>query len=162
MHPFAESRLQNTDFIQNGTITKGTHFIFAADTKGGLTAEAITPGTISERKTSFIGSSQNPLLTAAVFDAFIGPHAADPVGKRQVGRGVLWAARGLPFQPQQGKNYAVGVLGENGRMDLSTQGHSEELVASTKLFRLDFGSGSGSSGVEKPRRMLLNKIALAR
>jgi hypothetical protein len=153
----AESRLRNTGFVQNGTITKGTHFIFSADPKGGLTAEAITPGTISERKTSFIGSTQNPLLTAAVFDAFIGPHAQDPVGKRQIGRGVLWAARGLPFKPQRGKDFSVGFLGENGRMDLSSQVHHEELVASTKLFKLDLGSG-----VEKPRRMLLNKIALAR
>ncbi|KAL4539971.1 hypothetical protein Ndes2437B_g01693 [Nannochloris sp. 'desiccata'] len=158
VHQIDEFRLQNTGLIQDGTITKGTHFIFAADTKGGLTAEAISPGTISERKTSFIGACQNPLLTAAVFDAFIGPHAVDPVGKRQIGRGVLWAARGLPFQPQRGRDFAVGVVEENGRMDLSGQGYAEELIASTDLFKLDFGGGE----VEKPRRMLLNKIALAR
>jgi hypothetical protein len=43
-------------------------------------------------------------------------------------------------------------------MDLSSQGYAEEIVASTNVFRLNFGD----DGVEKPRRMLLNKIALAR
>jgi len=71
---------------------------------------------------------------------------------------VLWAARGLPFKPQRGQDFSVGVVGENGRMDLSSQGYAEEIVASTNVFRLNFGD----DGVEKPRRMLLNKIALAR
>lgn len=97
------------------------------------------------------------MLTAAVFDAFIGPHAEDPVGKRQIGRGVLWAARGLPFQPERGQDFYVGVAGQNGRMDLSSQGYAEEILASTNLFRLN----SGGDELEKPGRMLLDKIALA-
>lgn len=44
------------------------------------------------------------------------------MGKRQVGRAVLWASRGLPFHPTQGKDFAVGVVGEDGRMKLNMQG----------------------------------------
>jgi hypothetical protein len=75
---------------------------------------------------------------------------------------VLWAARGLPFHPEQGRDFSVGIVGENGRMELNSQGYQEELIASPSLFKLHFGGGGGNGGVEKPRSMLLNKIALAR
>lgn len=116
-------------------------------------AEAITPGTLSQRKTSFIGTAQNPLVTAAVFDAFLGPNAIDPVGRRQTGRGMLWAANGLAFEPTKQGNVIVGVGDENGDLDLSREGDEERLVPSTSLFQLNIGK-------EKASPMFLNKIAL--
>lgn len=153
IHQIDERRFKNTGFVKDGNILEGTHFILGADPKGGLIAEAIIPGTLSQRRTSFIGTAQNPLLTAAVFDAFLGPNAVDPVGKRQTGRGMLWAANGLSFEPIKQGNITVGVADENGDLDLSREGEEERLIPSTSLFQLRLGR-------EKPSPMFLNKIAL--
>ena len=134
---------------------EGTHFILAADPKGSLLAEAITPGPLAQRKTSFIGTAQNPFVTAAVFDVFLGPNAVDPVGRRQTGRGMLWAANGLSFEPGQQGNVTVGIADEDGNLDLSMFGDEEKLSPSTSLFQRPLGREKSAS------RMFLNKIALS-
>ena len=144
-----EKRLQASGFIKDGAIMEGTHIILATDRRGGLTAEAITPGTLSERRTAFIGRSKSPLLTAAVFDAFLGPNATDAVGRRQTGRGFLWAANGLPFRPS--REHGVAVAGDDGNEDLSEAGEKEVLRASTTLFALPPAGA-------KPPRMLLTRL----
>lgn len=60
---------------------------------------AITPGPLAERRTSRIGVNANRLLTASVFDLFLGPDPLDAHGKSSVGHGLLWAANGLRFRP---------------------------------------------------------------
>lgn len=144
-----EKRLQPSGFVKDGAIAEGTHIILATDRRGGLTAEAITPGTIGERRTAFIGRSKSPLLTAAVFDVFLGPNATDEVGRRQTGRGFLWAANGLPFRPS--REHGVVVAGPDGNEDLSQSGETEKLRSSTELFALP------PTGT-KPARMLLTRL----
>jgi hypothetical protein len=144
-----EKRLQSSGFVKDGAIAEGTHFILATDRRGCLTAEAITPGTLGERKTAFIGRSKSPLVTAAVFDAFLGPNAADEVGRRQTGRGFLWAANGRPFRPS--REHGVVVAGLDGKEDLSLAGEEERLQPSTALFALP------PAGAKAPR-MLLRRL----
>ena len=126
--------------MKGRAIVKGTHIVVTALPNGALSAEAITPGPISARKTSFIGTSTSPLLTAAVFDAFVGPEAADPVGRRQTGRGFLWAANGLPFKTARGPGWAVNVADPSGTVDFSDCAVEEHLSAAAELFRLAAGS----------------------
>ena len=158
-------RLKNGGFLtDNGAdVAEGTHFIFSTTSEGNLTAEAITPGSLSQRKTACIGVTDNPLLTVAVFDAFLGPNPVDPVGKRAVGRGVLWAANGLPFNTTMQKGgKVVGVATEDGELDLGQQGELECLPPSTSLFQLvtvDRKKGGGEGGDESGgTKMLLNSI----
>ena len=135
---------------------KNTHIILSATPSGGLTAEAITPGTISERRTAFIGTTQNQYITGAVFDAFIGPNARDIVGKRQTGRGMLWAAHGFPFKPFRGDGVVVGIADADGNMKLDGEGAKEMLVPSTSIFRLP-----RIGDKEKPAPLLLRRIGSA-
>jgi len=151
---FADKRLASTGWVENGAVQKGTHIIVSATPQAGLTAEAITPGPIAKRKTSFIGTAQNPLLTAAVFDVFLGQNPLDIDAKRDVGTGVLWAANGLSFSPGKlGKHY-VGTVGEDGKMELGEGTVVQRLPATTSIFRLVPAHG------EAPAPMLVNKIAL--
>lgn len=39
--------------------------------------------------------ASSPLVTASLFDAFLGPQPLDAAGKRNVGQGLLWAANGF-------------------------------------------------------------------
>ena len=166
MYQLDEGRLQNSGCVENGSIVEGTHIIIGADPKGGLRAEAITPGPISQRKTSFFAVGQNPLITAAMFDAFIGPNAADALGKRQTARSMLWAANGLPFEPYRGKGVIVGEVDVDGNMDVSSDGMQEQLMASTSLFHIKSslkkrgGGGDGGGGDDDDHvPMFLNRIA---
>jgi hypothetical protein len=122
--------------VEGNSICKGTHIILSATAKGGLTAEAITPGAIGERKTSFIATCHNPLLTAAVFDIFLGPKSVDPIGRRACGSGVLWAANGLSFFPQQCGGAQVGLCDTDGRMQLPQDTVQENLPCTTSIFEL--------------------------
>lgn len=144
-----EQRLQGSGFVKDGAIAEGTHIILATDRRGGLSAEAITPGALAERRTAFIGRSKSPLLTAAVFDAFLGGEAVDTVGRKQTGRGFLWAANGLPFRPSL--EHGVSVVGPDGSVDLSQTGTEERLPASLSLFALPAAGA-------KPPRMLLTRL----
>jgi len=97
------------------SIKKGTHFVFTATPEGGLLAEAITPGQLKDRKTRVIGSSDNPLLTKAMFSLFLGPQSLDPNGKRHVGNGVLFCANGGGSVVKPAPGNAKVRLGKDGK-----------------------------------------------
>jgi hypothetical protein len=42
-----------------------------------------------------LGLNRNPLVTAAVFETFLGPHTVDDLGKANTGHGLLWCANGF-------------------------------------------------------------------
>jgi hypothetical protein len=136
------------------SIKKGTHFVFTATPKGGLLAEAITPGQLKDRKTRVIGSSDNPLLTKAMFSLFLGPQALDPNGKRHVGNGVLFCANGGGSVVKPAPGNAKVRLGKDGKPVL------EELTilkmkAKPQLFEvLD-------RQVRQGQRMLVNAVEQA-
>jgi hypothetical protein len=66
---------------------------------------AITPGRLKDRKTSRIVVNRSTLLTASVFDLFLGDEPLDEEGKKDVGHAMLWAANGFR---------CVGFEGEGG------------------------------------------------
>jgi hypothetical protein len=138
--------------VERGHVKKGTHFIFTTTTAGGVTAEAVTPGPLRDRKTSFIGKAGNPLITGAIFNAFVGPRPLDAVGKQAVGAGVLWAANGLAFKPGRHPDAALGWVDKEGEVRFAAPADVQLLPASTSIFRVL------EDGLE-PVRMLVSGIA---
>ena len=140
--------------MDQGRVQAGTHLVFTTTPKGGLTAEAITPGALRDRKTSFIGRADNPLITGALFDAFLGPAPLDAVGQRRAASGFLWAANGLAFKPGQHPDTHLGWVAKDGsvKFALGAGTQREQLPASTAIFRL-------LDGGMQPARMLLDHIA---
>ena len=150
--PGADRRLARCGWVDRGQVKQGTHLIFTTTPKGGLTAEAITPGPLHDRKTSFIGKTQNPLVTGAIFDLFIGPAPVHALGKRQVGAGLLWAANGLSFKPGRHPDTHMGWLDKNGQVRFAKPQNVERLPLTTAIFRV-------LEETAEPVRMLLDRVA---
>lgn len=152
----AENRLARSGWVRDGSIEKGTHIILTATPKGWLSVEAITPGTIGQRKTSYVGICQNPVVTAAAFHVFLGRKSFDKVGRRDVGSGLLWAANGLPFDVDPNDPTSkVGFADEHGRMQLPINSSEEHLPLTLSIFRMLTRS-------ESPAPMLLDSITKIR
>ncbi|KAL4438996.1 hypothetical protein ABPG77_006933 [Micractinium sp. CCAP 211/92] len=102
---FDDDRVSQAGWVdaKKGMVKKGTHFLFSTTPEGKLAVEAITPGRLKEKRTSYIGVNPNSLLTGAVFGVFLGPQPIDDIGKRDVGHGMLWAAHGFRFRPWEAK-----------------------------------------------------------
>lgn len=145
---FDEPRLAPSSWVDKGKVKEGTHIIVAAVPNGTLTVEAITPGTLQQRKTSYVGLIKNSLVAKAAFEAFLGPEPIDSYGKLAVGHGALWCANGFRLTGEQEGVYDM-VLDSQGKPTFALPETREQVAASTELFRLDFD--------EKPR-MLLTSI----
>lgn len=138
--------------MDKGQVVKeGTQFIVAATPRGLLTVEAISPGPLSSRSTSVVGTNRNHAVTAAVFDVFLGPRPVDQGGKLAVGNGMLWCANGGRFRLGAGKP-SVQHLAAGPNRDSLPVPQGEMLPASPSLFSLL------SSQAEAARHMLLRSI----
>jgi len=100
-----------------------------------------------------IGTSDHPLLTAAVFETFLGPKAVDRGARRDIAAGMLWAANGISFDLSSKGAQSVARVNQEGRPELGDGVQVETLPASTSIFSLFAGN-------EAPPRMLLNRISL--
>ena len=152
VHLLDDRRLEGAAWVERGAVRRGTHLIFSATPAGGLTAEAITPGALAERRTSLIGVAKSPLLTAAVFDSFLGAAPLDARGRRQVGAGLLWAANWLSFAEGEHPDVRVAVRNERGELDFPPPEGAERISPADAAFRLLEASA-------RPARMLLGRIA---
>lgn len=124
-----------------------------ATPKGELAAEAISPGTLASRKTTFIGRVRgSKLLTHAVFDAVIGEAPVDTSVKAQAGKSFLWAANGLPFKPKVSSKGLVAAVTDDGQVRLPREYKVEQLSNSSSLFTLAADNAQ--------TKMLLNRLAL--
>ena len=118
---------------------------------------AITPGTLSERRTSLIGTSRNRRLTAALFEAALGAAPLDAGGKASAGSGLLWCANGFRFDDghRPGQQF-LAVEGPDGQPAFPPAEGGEVLPARPDLFALN------DERVEPVQRLLLNSIRRAR
>lgn len=115
---FDDERVARAGWVdaKKGLVKEGTHFLFSTTPEGKLAVEAITPGRLKEKRTSYIGVNPNPLLTGAVFGVFLGPQPLDDIGKRDVGHGMLWAAHGYRFRPWEAKPEQIELdVGPDGQ-----------------------------------------------
>lgn len=133
----AEDRLGDCDWVQDGKIRKGTHVIVSTTSDAGLMAEAISPGTIGSRRTTLIGKVNNPILTAATFERFIGKNAVDKNARENCLRGILWCANGLDTNTRgHTPNHRVSEIDLDGTELLPTEAIVEELSLSTNVFKM--------------------------
>ena len=118
---------------------------------------AITPGTLSERRTSLIGTCRNRRLTAAVFEMALGAAPLDAGGKASAGSGLLWCANGFRCEDghRPGQQF-LAVEGADGQAAFPPSEGGEVLPARADLFALI------DERVEPVRRLLLNSIRRAR
>lgn len=102
---------------KDGCIKEGTHFIFDTTNDAKLMVEAITPGRIREKRTSRICVNKSPLVTAAVFNMFLGEEAIDEEGKKDVGHGFVFVANGFRFRPwEMRQGQYIAEPGPDGRL----------------------------------------------
>jgi len=145
--------VESTGWVNKGKLEQGTHIILNATPTGNLAAEAISPGTLASRKTTFIGCVKgSKLLTRAVFNAILGDAPVDVSVKAQAGKSFLWAANGLPFKPKVFSKGLVASLSDDGEVRLPREYKVEQLPKTSSLFSL--------AADNKQTRMLLNRLAL--
>lgn len=146
---FDEKRVKNCDWVENGSIKKGTHLIFSSTPFGGLVAEAISPGPLSKRKTTIIGKSNNPILTAACFESFVGKNAIDGIGRQRCLHGILWCANGLSTNTRgPNPDNRISEVDLDGRELLRPDQVIEQLPMSSKIFFYE------EDKIKSPKRLL--------
>ena len=115
---FDESRLAKEDsFVdqKSGSIKKGTHIILSSTPKAHLVVEAVSPGPIARRTTTLLGMQKDPIVTAAVFECFVGQRAIDTQGGLRCLDGLVWCANGLPTDTRTNPTSLVCEVDEEGR-----------------------------------------------
>lgn len=60
-----------------------------------LDGAGVTPGMLKDQKGAPLAIMENPHLTHAVMDLFLGRHPIDIAGKLSIGEGLLYAANGF-------------------------------------------------------------------
>jgi len=146
---FDEKRVKDCDWVENGNIKKGTHLIFSSTPFGGLVAEAISPGPLSKRKTTIIGKSDNPILTAACFESFVGKNAIDEIGRQRCLHAILWCANGLSTNTRgPNPDTRISEVDLDGTELLRPDQIIEELPMSTKIFFYE------EDNMKRPKRLL--------
>ncbi|PRW61320.1 fatty-acid-binding 1 [Chlorella sorokiniana] len=158
---FDDKRVAQAGWMDGaGNVREGTHFLFSATPEGHLVAEAITPGRLKERKTSRICVNQSPLVTASVFDVFLGPQPLDERGKQDVGHGMVWAANGFRFRPWEMRpGQYIAEMGPDGRPAFPKPDPQQEECMSLPLRPSVFQLLD--EGTRPLRRMLLDGIHAA-
>lgn len=76
-------------------LLRGTHVLLTTTPKGGLTVEAITPGTLRDREQFLIANLPSHHVAYRVLDAFLGPSAFDPLARFDIGAALLFFANGF-------------------------------------------------------------------
>lgn len=145
---FDEKVLQGSECVDGEKVKKGTHVIFASTPKAEVVVEAISPGPIATRRTSLIGINRNPIVTAAVFDCFIGHDAIDVGGGLTCLDGLLWCANGLETDTRTNANSQVSEIDVDGT-ELFDPFTGVETIALDSA-----GIFQRVSGTERPKRFL--------
>jgi hypothetical protein len=148
---FTEERLSRASWVEKGRIKKGTHLILSAAHKGGLNAEAITPGPIGSRKTSFIGTVRSHLVARALFDVFLGDEAVDEGAKPRMGNSLLYFANGFRIEGKTPKTQLPASWDDPSKIETPK---GEEVWAHPSVF-------SWIDPTRRRRRMLLGGVATA-
>ncbi|KAK9818884.1 hypothetical protein WJX74_007574 [Apatococcus lobatus] len=97
MDRFNPERLESVGLAKNGFLQVGGKFIFTAGSDLELHAEGVTPGMLKDQQGPPLAIMENPHLTHAVMDLFLGRHPIDIAGKLSIGQGLLYAANGFKF-----------------------------------------------------------------
>eukprot|EP01023_Acetabularia_acetabulum_P040282 TRINITY_DN3902_c0_g2_i1.p1 TRINITY_DN3902_c0_g2~~TRINITY_DN3902_c0_g2_i1.p1 ORF type:complete len:431 (-),score=94.90 TRINITY_DN3902_c0_g2_i1:125-1417(-) len=117
---------------QTGCIKKHSQFIFTCHRDGNVTVEAISPGKLSEKKTSTLGMFRSRPFTYSLFSTFMGPNSVNVGAQVDIGRAFLFVANGFSVRDTGFvKNVNRRVEGEP--MNLV----EEEIKASPDIFRLE-------------------------
>lgn len=114
---FDEARLAREEsFVdqKSGSIKKGTHIILSSTPKAHLLVEAVSPGPIGKRTTTLLGMQKDPVLTASVFECFVGPNAIDTRGGLRCLDGLVWCANGLPTDTRTNPTSIVCEVDDDG------------------------------------------------
>jgi len=110
------STLKEDSFVDQKTasIKKGTHIILSSTPKAALMVEAVSPGPIGRRSTTILGIQKDPVVTASVFDCFVGRRAIDQAGGMRCLDGLVWCANGLPTDTRTNATSTVCEVDEHG------------------------------------------------
>ena len=110
------SSLKEGNFVDQKTasIKKGTHIILSSTPKAHLMVEAVSPGPIGRRSTTILGMQKDPVVTASVFDCFVGRQAIDKAGGMRCLDGLVWCANGLQTDTRTNPMSNVCEVDEDG------------------------------------------------
>ncbi len=114
---FDEERLAKEEsFVEqkSGSIKKGTHIILSSTLKAHLLVEAVSPGPIGRRTTTLLGMQKDPVVTASVFECFVGQNAIDKRGGLRCLDGLVWCANGLPTDTRTNPTSIVCEVDDDG------------------------------------------------
>ena len=114
---FDEARLAKEEsFVdqKSGSIKKGTHIILSSTPKAHLLVEAVSPGPIGRRTTTLLGMQKDPVVTASVFECFVGQNAIDKRGGLRCLDGLVWCANGLPADTRTNPTSIVCEVDDDG------------------------------------------------
>lgn len=158
---FDDNRVAQAGWMDGtGNVREGTHFLLSTTLEGHLVAEAITPGRLKERKTSRICVNHSPLVTASVFDMFLGPQPLDEHGKQDVGHGMVWAANGFRFRPWEMRpGQYIAATGPDGAPAFPQPDPQQEETMALPLRPSVFHLLE--NGTKPMQRMLLDSIQVA-
>lgn len=135
---FDEHRVKNSDWVEGGAIKKGTQVILSSTPKAGLIVEAISPGPLAHRKTTIVGMNRNPIVTASVFDCFLGHEAIDKEGGLRCLDGLLWCANGLGTDTRTNPHSTISEIDLDGTELFGPHAKMETIpLSTTDIFRLE-------------------------
>lgn len=145
---FDEHRVKDCDWMEGGAIKRGTQVILSSTPKAGLVVEAITPGPLGRRKTTIIGMNKNPILTASVFDCFLGHEAIDREGGLRCLDGLVWCANGLSTDTRTNSHSTVSEIDVDGTELFGPHTELETIpLSKANIFRME--------KTHKPKNLLL-------
>lgn len=135
---FDEDRVNGCDWMEGGAIKRGTQVILSSTPKAGLVVEAITPGPIGRQKTTIIGMNKNPIVTASLFDCFVGQNAVDKEGGLRCLDGLVWCANGLATDTRTNPNSTVSEIDVDGTELFGPHTNMETIhLGSATIFRIE-------------------------
>lgn len=135
---FDEHRVKESDWMAGGAIKKGTQIILSSTPKAGLIVEAIAPGPLGRRKTTIIGMNRNPILTASVFDCFLGHEAIDKEGGLRCLDGLVWCANGLATDTRTNAHSTVCEIDLDGTELFGPHTNVESIpLSAANIFRVE-------------------------
>jgi hypothetical protein len=114
---FDEARLSKEEsFVdqKSGSIKKGTHIVLSSTPKAHLLVEAVSPGPIGRRTTTLLGMQKDPVVTASVFECFVGENAIDKRGGLRCLDGLVWCANGLQTDTRTNPTSIVCEVDDDG------------------------------------------------
>jgi hypothetical protein len=148
----AERLKKEESFVdqKSGCIKKGTHIILSSTPKAHMVVEAVSPGPIGKRTTTILGMQKDPIVTASVFDCFVGHDALDTEGGLRCLDGLVWCANGLGTDTRTNPRSNVCEVDAEGRELFGpfTEMHHVSLNA-PGVFRLE-------DRKNRPKNFLLN------